>query len=953
MKPLLNRALRWIGCAYLIYLGICLLVLMPAMNILAPGLARDALDRELRSELLLFNPFNFAFEARGISLHEDDGHQPLAFRQLTVDLSLSSIWEPGIVLDAFVIDELEVHVLRKADGSFHFEDLLESDDTEESANTDPIPYFTIRDVLVDAHTLRFTDRTRPGPYTSVQRDLNIRKHNLTTVPDRSGQGVLELTGDSGGRLSWNGSLDIAAGQSTGQLQLQNIDLTPLWRYEAQNLAFVTHSARLDARINYRVEWNQDLQLLLDDSQLRLHQWDLGPQDEVAIPDTRIRLADLSVDGIAVDLLAQQVDVQQVSISGFDVQGYDDEGAPSLLRLFTATTEDDSANNTAAQSDSAQGLGTEPDSDPEQEAAWTVSLKQFELGDSRVDWRTDFLTPEFIRITPIDITASSIRWPASEASPYSLALGLNDDTQLSIDGALQINSGDGNASIVLTDWQLPWLNPLVNEQARTDISRGTLSLSSVVQLRDFSPGSLSADLQIDDFATQLHESGDEAFTLQQFAVEGAAVDIAAQSVRIERVSLQRPTGSLHIREDGTINVNGIVRERPTAAAVADTEEGEPWHIVLDQLALREGRLDFADASLPIPFKTLIADITADAQDIDSDARSSLTLTMQGSVDGYAPVLIEGSGRPLAPTPDGKLRLNFRGVDIATMSPYSGTYAGYTIDSGTLSLDLNYALQGTNIEGDNHILISQMQLGEPVESELAINVPLKLGLALLTDSNGVIDLGVPVSGDVDDPQFSLGGVIGKAIANVIIKAVTAPFKLLAGLVGSEDDLENIAFIAGDSSLSTEGLRAVSSLATALNERPQLNLRISGGTDSLNDTRAIAETMLRASLIEDGLDATSIDLRNDDFLQALESRFSALAAQAASDQNEDTELPDTDTQWNAILESIVVPASVLRDLGTARAAAAKKELVITGGIDAARIAIAYDAGLLMSGIKMLVDS
>lgn len=951
MPSAMRSLLRWSLGAYLVFLLLCLLVLMPALNMLAPRAVESALHRELRSELILFNPFSLTLEARDVTIVESGGHEPLGFETLRINLSLESLWSPGIVLDAFTIKALDVHVLRGADGVFHFADLLSGPSEPESEPASEAPGITIHDLLIEAQTLRFTDETKPGPYTTAQSNFRVRTENLTTVPERQSNGDLVVTGDGGGTLRWHGALEVHAGNSNGQVTLDNIDLTPLWRYRADTLPFVVSSARFSAVLNYDADWNGELQANLNGSELRLNDVLLSPADTDAIPNTALSLNEFALTDIDFDLSERSVALAAATITGLNVSGFDEQGQPSLMAMFDLATEseDPAAQTTNAEQNTADAA----------EAPWQLSLDTFTLARSEVQWRTSYLSPDVLRISPLDMEVKNIAWPAQASSPYRLDVKINDEVSLGIAGGLNLDSGDGEASIELRQWPLPWLNPLVSEQAHVTIGRGELLLQTIVNLQAFSPATVKASLEIKDYSTVLDASGEEAFTFQTLKLDGVGVDLQQQLLNIDNIELQRPSGSLHIREDGTINVNGIVRSSPQDPEAPEAEETSAetasWRVQLDNIALREGRLDFADASLPLHFSTLIDGIEADIKDIDTASEKPLNLEFKGSVDGYAPVVILGSGKPFAEQRDGELRFTFKGMDIATMSPYSGTYAGYTLDSGTLSLDLRYALDGQALEGDNRIVISQMALGEPVESELAIDAPLKLGIALLTDREGVIDLSVPISGDVDSPDFSLGPIIGRAITNIIVKAVTAPFSLLAGLVGSDDDLENVAFDAGSSSLDTDAQRTIETLGRALTERPQIKLQIAGGADSSSDVAALKERILRTQLQEEGIDAAMIDAQAGPYLQTLKARYEALsqASAAGGDAGPTDEPVDPATMWQALVQSTALPSGALQDLATKRAAAAKRELVTIGGIDPERISISFSADLTKSSVQMIVDS
>lgn len=959
---MLQRILRAIAYLYGAYLLIVLLLVLPAMNFLAPRYFKEFTDRELRSEILLFNPFTLAVDLRGLSVHEQDGHAPISVRRILVDLSISSLWQPGVVLDRAWVRELDVHLLRYEDGRFHFDDLLGS---EAEADTDDaptaLPAFTVRDLLFEAHTLRYTDRTRPGPYETVQRDLNLRTDNLTTVPDRSGDGRLVLTSDGGGSLAWSGIVDLAAAQSRGRLELTNIDLTPAWRYEAQSLDFAMNSSFVDLSFDYDANWSGATEAHVRDGVFRLHDVDITAADAQRYPDTGITLGDLTLDGIALDLADQTVLMNSLVVTELVVSGFDEGEVLSLRDIFVDPEASDpqAAGEEPFEADTAEASDS-GDTSPEE---WSLGLASFSLDDSRVEWATPYLSPEKMVVSPLRVTASNIAWPAEKASEVGLALAINEQTRLSVDGDVHLATGVGTLNTELAEWQLAWLHPVLHEQVRTDLERGVFNLNAAVTLSDFAPEEVRLDASVIDLGTVLHETGQEAFSLERFDVQGVRVQVPEEVARISKLILQSPRGSLHILEDGSINVNGIVRSGPSAEEEAEVPEAEDtgWRVMIDSAVLADGRLDFADDSLPLPFKTMIEGVEAEVVDVDSAAETPLQVTLNGNVDGYAPVIIEGSGTPHAEESDGEMRFRFRGVDIATMSPYSGTYAGYTIASGTLSLDLRYALAGATIDGDNRIVISQMELGEPVSSDLAVEVPLKLGLALLTDTNGVIDLSVPVSGNVDDPEFSLGQVIGRAVMNVITKAVTAPFRLLAGLVGSDADLENVAFAAGSAQLDTAGEDALVTLAEALNQRPQLALRVIGSADPEKDGAALRETILTQSLVEEGLALASIEARDTAWAESVAARYAALPPEPGAEPGSEAdgaqppaqEEPSLEEQWRGLIDATELPAGALQDLGTERAATAKRELVTIGGIDAARIAISFSSEETASGVHMEVDA
>lgn len=175
----------------------------------------------------------------------------------------------------------------------------------------------------------------------------------------------------------------------------------------------------------------------------------------------------------------------------------------------------------------------------------------------------------------------------------------------------------------------------------------------------------------------------------------------------------------------------------------------------------------------------------------------------------------------------LQLMMQDVSLPALSPYFGRYLGYGVDSGKLNLNLDYEIAGSRIDATNMVVMDRLELGSAIASDQAVNAPVKLGLALLRDSKGVIEVDLPISGDLSDPDFRVGQVVMRAFVNLLAKAAASPFSMLgsiaelAGLSGEE--LGKVSFIPGSIQLAEGEAEKLAALADALLERPDLLLNI----------------------------------------------------------------------------------------------------------------------------------
>jgi hypothetical protein len=263
---------------------------------------------------------------------------------------------------------------------------------------------------------------------------------------------------------------------------------------------------------------------------------------------------------------------------------------------------------------------------------------------------------------------------------------------------------------------------------------------------------------------------------------------------------------------------------TSAGAATAQAAPAMPMSIGVIRVVDGSANYADFWIKPNFAVGIQTLNGTIEGLSSDPKSRAKVRLEGKVDRYAPVSINGELNLLAATVYSDIKMSFKGLELTTVTPYSAHFAGYKIDKGKLSVDLYYKVDQRKLNAEQHFVIDQLQLGEQVDSPEAVHLPLKLAVALLKDRNGVIDLPLPITGSLDDPQFKVGPIIWHAIVNLLEKAVTAPFAALGRLFGGHgEEMKFIDFDPGSATLDAASKEKLDSLGKALQEHTQLQLDV----------------------------------------------------------------------------------------------------------------------------------
>jgi len=810
-------------------------------------LIHEQLGRQARLASLRFNPYTLAVTARGFALQETDGGDFVRFDELYANFQASSLFRWGLTFKQIRLLAPYVRLEARRDGTWNFSDLLPADASppadEEPEEGSSLIRLLIHQLQLESGELDFVDRTRPTPFEMALKPLSAEIRNLNTLTDQAGPYSLRAVTGEGEVLEWSGTVSLTPVKSSGQVRLSNIQARTLWRYARDQVGFEIRQGALKVETEYALSLTgAKVGLKLSGTGVELDNLRLGfPGEET---DLAALLA-LRVKGMSFDLARRELHVPEVLLRAGNVQiRRESTGDLDWMRLLPARDAPSADPGTPA-----------PASPPFQ-----VRIDEARTEDFTVTFTDATTEPEAVLdATAIDLTVRDLKNSPGSVLDLDLRLRACREGEVGVKGTVGLDPLELKTAVDVSRFPLPRVQPYVNAAARLDLESGWLNVSGDLA---YAPQEGAPDLRftgsvsVDSLDARDRLLGERFVAWEGLEVAGIQAALLPGSVRIESVTARAPYGKVVIAQDGSLNLTDVfgpgtpppegatetAAPAPVPHEPAASETGAPegpMPLEIGVVKIEKGSADFRDLSLIPQVSARIQDLNGKISGLSSANLSRADVALEGKVGAYGTVSIDGKINPLSSEAYTDLRVKFSNVELTTLSPYSGKFTGYIIDAGKLSLDLNYKLSDRVLIGENSIYLDRFAFGQTTDSPDAVKLPVKIAVALLKDVNGVIDVNLPVRGNMDDPEFSLGGVLLKALVNLITKTAASPFNLMGSLVGMDgESLSFVAFSPGRTGLSEEEQAKLEALARALQQRPGLCLEVRGTYHGGEDGRGLRE-------------------------------------------------------------------------------------------------------------------
>lgn len=487
------------------------------------------------------------------------------------------------------------------------------------------------------------------------------------------------------------------------------------------------------------------------------------------------------------------------------------------------------------------------------------------------------------LTDLVVTAQDMSFPFGQPARLSVRATVNGTGKLAADGKVGISPLDVDMALDMKEVSIVAIQPYIDDYVNLTMNRADLSLTGQVRLKETPAGLLEGGYKGDAALSRLHTvdqiNKDTFVRWHALALKEIDANMAPLSVRIGEAELNRFFARVILNPDGRLNLRNILRSRaggqtsltetenelddlaaagdkrqylagekgnmttrPVKPDVADIGKvaGTPL-VTVDKLVLKKGRVRFTDNFIKPNYTANITEMEGTVSGVSSAPDAVARLDLRGLVN-HAPLVAAGTISPMREHLTLDVKAQVRGMELAQFSSYTTRYLGYGIDKGKLSFDVAYKLEDGVLVAQNRLILDQLTFGEKAPGEPVTSLPVELAVSLLKDSNGVIDISLPIGGSLEDPSFSIGGILAKVFLSSLKRVILSPFAFLSIEFGKGAEMAWLDFEPGSAVIPEKEAAKLEALAKAFAGRPELKLDITGRYDPSADRAGLARAAIQ---------------------------------------------------------------------------------------------------------------
>lgn len=916
-----------------------------------PKTLTDALHRKTTVREIRFNPFELSISIRGLDIAERGGGGTwISADEIFGNLEFATIFRGGPVLSEIRLVKPYVSIVRHRDGRYNFMDLVEEFSKKQVKQTKPLNY-SLNNIQVIDGRIDFDDGPRKTRHEVRGIHLGVPfVSNLPYYVDRYIQPSFEavVNGDAVSLIGKSKPFSESR-ETTFDVNIKDLNIPYYLAYLPEQREYGIPSGFLDVKAvvsfaqpkgkppAFRVEGNVTLR------EVRLQGKEKSPI---------LHLPRIEVEVSPSDIVARELRVARLTATDPGIDAVIDRSGK--LNLFLLSMRGEKGNDKDERAGTPSG-GAEP-AIPETK----IFIEAIRLSGGKVRFRDRTIDPPVdLSFGRLHLQADNVATEKDRKAKFSFSTAVHRTGGVFLDGYFSVDPPSLGAKVRVKAIPISPVQPYFTDKVKILVTGGAVSAEGDLSV-DATKGrptkvGYKGKVSVNGFSSVDKDRGEEFLKFATLHLGGVDAGNAPRKVFIREIALSDFFSRIVVNPDATLNLQGIVAkgaaagDNATAKAVtappADAGKPVPTPVRIETVTLQGGTILFSDRYVKPNYTASLVELGGRVSGLSSEESRQADVDLRGKLENSAPLEIRGKINPLAENLFVDLKVDFRDMDLSPLSPYTGRYAGYGIRKGKLALGLKYHIEKKKLDAENKVFLDQFTFGEAVDSPDATKLPVRLAVALLKDRKGEIHLDLPVTGQIDDPKFSVWGIVVKIIVNLLVKAATSPFALLGAIFGGGEELSYLEFDPGTTDLPGTAEAKIGSLAKVLVERPGLQLEIEGHVDVEKDTEGWRHLLFRRKvaarkvrdLVRSGQAAPALDN-----VRVEAAEYPKYLAQAYREEKFPKprnvlgmakDLPVAEME-KLMLTHMPVTNDDLRQIALERASNVKERLIRTGKVEPGRI-------------------
>ncbi len=529
-----------------------------------------------------------------------------------------------------------------------------------------------------------------------------------------------------------------------------------------------------------------------------------------------------IDNINLDTQKKEIVVDESSLEFLDIQVEKEKDGSINLNDILATKKNKTKK--ALKSDSED---------------YRVNLNHFSLKDAKVDFYDKSLGSvvklglDNINLDIYDIDSQKDIW-----SNYTLTSNVNKTGSIYSSGKVGVKPLKQKGTMNLKNISLKEFSPYIEENLFVKLDDGILNLktnTNYYKSRRRPDLKVNGSLKLNSVLLNDERDGTKIFALDKLDLKSFNYEMFPNRFFVKRADINSFYVNAIINKNKSMNFSTLSKVKEEDANnygdsnVAEIEKQQPFPVMIMEVNVANGRANFADYSLPIDFKTDIHSLNGVIYAISTLKNETSYVDIDGKVNEYGSTKLKGSLDSGNIKDFLDLDFSFRNLDLHSVTGYSASFAGHEIDEGKLFLDLKYEILNSKLNSSNNMIIKNIKLGAEYKDENTTSLPLGFVIALLEDDDGVIDIDMPIKGDVDNPDFKYGALVMKTFIKLIGSAVTSPFRFLGAIMGIDGDkLSFVEYQGAKSILLPSEKEKLDNIAKMMIKKPKFFLALTPAYD-----------------------------------------------------------------------------------------------------------------------------